>query len=276
MTDPPGRGVFFGVLVATAAIIVVFAAARYDNGVGADPAQIVDASSPGPLELPPAPAPRHDSEPAKQTVAERATSLWPGKGFRLAAVRRGVRVSVHERPGGAVVERVGSKSEFGSARVFGVKARRGGWLRVSTDSSPDNSDLWIRADRRKLRFETTSVSLHSNLSARTVELRRGGTVVRRFPVTVGAPGSSTPTGRFAVTDLIVGGLNPAYGCCALALTAHQPDLPQGWIGGDRVAIHGTTGPVGHAASNGCLRADNDDVRALIETVPLGAPVFISG
>ncbi len=95
------------------------------------------------------------------------------------------------------------------------------------------------------------------------------------PCTIGAPGSSTPTGRFAVTDTFVGGLNPVYGCCAIALSAHQPDLPSDWIGGDRVAIHGTTGPVGNAASSGCLRAADSDMQVLIPETPPGAPVFIS-
>jgi lipoprotein-anchoring transpeptidase ErfK/SrfK len=100
-------------------------------------------------------------------------------------------------------------------------------------------------------------------------------VVRSFDVTIGAAGSSTPPGRFAVTDLIVGGLNPVYGCCAIALSAHQPNLPEGWIGGDRIAIHGTTGPIGSASSGGCLRAEDDDARALTEKLSLGTPVFIT-
>jgi lipoprotein-anchoring transpeptidase ErfK/SrfK len=94
-------------------------------------------------------------------------------------------------------------------------------------------------------------------------------------VTVGAPGTDTPTGRFAVTDEFHGTLDrAAYGCCALALTARQPHIPSGWLGGDRIAIHGTPGPVGEALSHGCIRALDPDVYALWKTVPLGAPVVI--
>ena len=92
----------------------------------------------------------------------------------------------------------------------------------------------------------------------------------------GGKGADTPTGRFGVTDrLAMSG--STYGCCALALSGHQPHLPPGWPGGDRIAIHATpaTATIGHSASLGCLRAATADVRALMHLVPLGAPVFIT-
>ena len=62
----------------------------------------------------------------------------------------------------------------------------------------------------------------------------------------------------------------------LALNGHQPKLPAGWSGGDRLAIHGTNSPgtIGTPASAGCLRAADADLRILIRRVPLGTPVFI--
>ena len=64
----------------------------------------------------------------------------------------------------------------------------------------------------------------------------------------------------------------------LALSGHQPNLPPGWTGGNRLAIHGTNAPgtVGAAASAGCLRAGDADLRVLMARVPLGTPVFIHG
>ena len=88
------------------------------------------------------------------------------------------------------------------------------------------------------------------------------------------PASPTPIGRFAITDTFRGNLNPAYGCCALATSATQSDLPSGWLGGDRIAIHGTTGPLGAALSHGCIRASNAAVSALVRRVGLGTPVVI--
>jgi lipoprotein-anchoring transpeptidase ErfK/SrfK len=94
-------------------------------------------------------------------------------------------------------------------------------------------------------------------------------------VSVGSPGSPTPPGDYAVTDGLVGrGLGPWYGCCVLALSGHQQNLPPGWIGGDRIAIHGTNRTIGAANSSGCLRASDSDMVSLFARVPLGAPVFI--
>ena len=122
------------------------------------------------------------------------------------------------------------------------------------------------------------MSIHVDRSARRLTVRRDGRVVRRLPVAVGRPGTETPTGRFAVTDkLRTRRADSPYGCCALALSGHQPKLLPGWPGGDRLAIHATpqADSVGHAASLGCLRAKTRDMHALMRIVPLGAPVFVS-
>ena len=103
-------------------------------------------------------------------------------------------------------------------------------------------------------------------------------MLRRLPVAVGRPGTETPLGRFAVTDkLRTRRADSPYGCCALALSGHQPKLLPGWPGGDRLAIHATpqAASVGQAASLGCMRAHTGDMRALMRAVPLGAPVFVS-
>ena len=302
---PPGWGLTAVVAIAVALAIAAAASVLAPARDGEE-ATVLDASSPGPFEVvaePDEPAPAEpptaedggpsEDEPAaaepsaaaeESSAAEeplaaadgRSRRLWPGDGFRLARVRSGARIELFKRPGEEPVERVGPRTEFGSRTVLSVVSRRGRWLRIASPLPEDNRRLWVRVDRRRLRFENTDVAIHVSLSERSVEVRRGGQLVRRFRVTIGAAGSSTPIGRFGVTDLIVGGLNPVYGCCAVALSAHQPDLPSGWIGGDRVAIHGTTGPVGSAASSGCLRATDGDVSRLTREVPLGAPVFVTG
>jgi lipoprotein-anchoring transpeptidase ErfK/SrfK len=69
-----------------------------------------------------------------------------------------------------------------------------------------------------------------------------------------------------------------YGCCALALSGHQPHIPQGWGGVDRIAIHATTatGTIGAPASHGCLRAPDAGMRRLMAVIPLGTTVRIHG
>jgi lipoprotein-anchoring transpeptidase ErfK/SrfK len=102
-------------------------------------------------------------------------------------------------------------------------------------------------------------------------------VLLRAKAAVGRPGSSTPTGRFAVTDKLAGSrYGSYYGCCILALSGRQPNLPSGWPGGDRLAIHGTNSPakIGRASSAGCLYAERRVLRSLMRRLPLGAPVVI--
>jgi hypothetical protein len=193
-----------------------------------------------------------------------------------AAVVEGT-VALHDRPGGPVTARVSATTEFGSKRVLSVASARRGWLGVVSTTEPNGRLAWVREGERGLRLRRVGYSLHADLSGRWLELRRFGRRVLRFPVAVGRPGSSTPTGRFAVTDKLSGSrYGPYYGCCILALSGHQPNTPPGWTGGDRLAIHGTDSPatVGQAASAGCLRAADADLRELMRRVPLGTPLFI--
>ena len=187
-------------------------------------------------------------------------------------------VKLRGRPFGAVVERLGRRTPFGSPRVLGVVATRGGrWFGVS-DASLANGRLgWIDARSGGVTYSRTRLEIVVDLSSRLLILQRDGVALRRAIVGVGRPGSPTPTGRFAVTDKLNG---PAYGvyygCCILALSATQPHLPLGWTGGNRIAIHGTTSAsdFGHALSAGCVHASETDLHYLMRYVPLGTPVFI--
>jgi L,D-transpeptidase catalytic domain len=194
---------------------------------------------------------------------------------RLALVRGGVALS--ERPRGPAALRIGSTTEFGSPRVLAVAARRGDWLGVVATERPNNRLAWVRRDHPALRFRRTGWSLQADLSDKTLTLRKDRRRVDRMTVAIGRPGSETPTGRFAVTDKLAGSqYGPYYGCCILALSGRQPNTPPGWTGGNRLAIHGTDSPstIGMAASAGCLRASDADLRRLMARVPLGTPVFI--
>jgi hypothetical protein len=218
-----------------------------------------------------APGPVEPSRPIKSTLLLDA----PRGAYPVIWVRAGEEVEVRTEPGGGeVAVRVGRKTEFGSPSVFGVVRRSGDWVGVSTPDLANGQLGWIRLDARKLDAGWTKRSIVVDLSERRAELRTGEKVSRSFVVTVGMPGAETPTGRFAVTDTFRGDLNPAYGCCAVAISARQPHLPSGWLGGNRIAFHGTSGPLGVAASHGCVRAANPDVNALVNKVPLGTPVFI--
>jgi len=201
-----------------------------------------------------------------------APSAWDSPGHEVVGVDR--KVAILDKPGGRTVRHVGRRTEFGGPRVMWVVERRGDWLGVLAPELGNGRIGWLRNDPRRLRFGVTPYSIDVDLSDRLVKLSRGGRVIRRVVVSVGRFGSNTPAGRFAVTDVIERGLDPVYGCCAIALSARQPNLPAGWIGGDRIAIHGWAGSVGDSASGGCLRASNGDVRWLTRHIQLGAPVFV--
>jgi hypothetical protein len=213
--------------------------------------------------------------PLPEVHLDPPASQVKGPSYPIATVRPGHRIALHSSPGGPVVTRVGDRTEFDSIRVFWIERVSGAWLGVSAPEIPDGQLAWIRDDRFALDVSQTRFWISADVSRQLLELHYGSRTLDRFRVTVGSPSSPTPLGDYSVTDGLVGrGLGPWYGCCVLALSGHQPNLPPGWIGGNRMAIHGTNQAIGGANSNGCLRASDPDMISLFARVPLGAPVFI--
>jgi hypothetical protein len=255
--------------IAALAVVAFAAFLLLRDGDGSEGS--VQASGGGPLDALRASVPLSDFDP----LALPPVDDVPGPSFPLATVRPGHTVAARDAPGGKVIARFGDETEFGSVRRFWVAEVSGDWFGVPAPKLGNGRLGWIRDDRTVLDVSETHYSVDADVSEQRVELRYANKVLDRIPVTVGSPGSPTPLGAYAVTDGLVGeGLGPYYGCCVLALTGHQPNLPPNWLGGDRIAIHGTPDPVGGARSAGCLRAANDDMVSLFARVPLGAPVFI--
>jgi lipoprotein-anchoring transpeptidase ErfK/SrfK len=223
---------------------------------------------------PSASAPEPAAAPRAFTPVRQRAERPHGR-FLTARITR--RVRMRATPAGRTVgPPLRRRTEFGSPKVARVLRRRAGWLRIVVPDRPNGRPAWI--PEGAVRLGATDVSIHVDRSARRLTVRRGDRLLRRFPVAVGRPGTETPLGSFAVTDkLRTGRADSPYGCCALALSGHQPKLLPGWPGGDRLAIHATpqASSIGQAASLGCLRADPRDMRALMRTVPLGAPVFLT-
>ena len=197
--------------------------------------------------------------------------------YPIVWIRAGSEVEIRTEPNGKGehVETVGRQTEFGSPTVYGVLDRVGEYAAVSTPYLENGRPGWVRLDPERLRAGSTRFAIQVDVSQREAALRKDGRIVRSFAVSVGAPGYDTPTGRYAVTDTFRGDINAAaYGCCALATTANQPNVPSGWLGGNTIAIHGTSGTLGAAISHGCVRAADEEVGNLVSRVPLGSPVFI--
>jgi hypothetical protein len=283
-----------GAAAAAAAVVGAFVVLFQvlESGGGAAPAasiiriQVPAGTTPGGGQA----SPGHAAVGAKAPRQAEAASSLPqpaepptligrprrGPAFEIAHVLAGARVDLESEPGGPVVAKLGAHTEFGSPVSLSVVETKPGWLGVTAPEMPNGEVGWIARDPTLGEVYWTRYSLHADLSGRSLELRYGDEVVGRFEVTVGGPGTETPPGRYGVTDGVSFDESPYYGCCALALSGHQThELPAGWIGGDRLAIHGTPGTVGNAESLGCIRATDETMRFLFARVPLGTPVFVS-
>jgi lipoprotein-anchoring transpeptidase ErfK/SrfK len=195
------------------------------------------------------------------------------RGAPVAVLRRAT--VLRAAPGGRRLARLGRRTEWGSPRVLATVDRQGTWLKVIATELPNGRYGWVPIGATQL--VTNPWAVTADLSTRHVTVTRNGRAVKRFTVAIGSPTTPTPTGRYAVTDkLELMTRSAAYGCCALALSGHQPHVAQGWAGGDRLAIHGTSEPqtIGHAASLGCLRARDRDARWIVKHVFLGTVVEI--
>jgi lipoprotein-anchoring transpeptidase ErfK/SrfK len=196
------------------------------------------------------------------TLRHGSEVAWPEEGS----------VALHPAPGSQQISAtIAARTPFGSRTSLPVVAARGAWLEVISTQLRNGVHGFVR--RWQVRLTRSPLAIDVDLSGRLLRVWRHGIVVLRAAVGIGAARSPTPIGRFGVTDKLTG-LNPAaYGCCILALSAHQTHLPPGWAGGDRIAIHGGGG-IGAATSNGCLHATEGVLRWLMRRVGLGTQVVV--
>lgn len=219
---------------------------------------------------------RDDEEPRATPVAQiptPATTPLPAYTGRWAArVLR--RTAVRTRPEGSIVATIGRRTEWKSPRFLAVTKRVGDWVGVITAERPNGHVGWVAAEDVEL--VKAPATIHVDISERRARVVRDGRTTLRFRIAVGQPDTPTPKGRFAVTDALTAETGSPYGCCILALSAHQPNIAQGWTGGDRIAIHATSAvaSIGTAASNGCMRTTDAAMRRLFKAVTLGATVYI--
>lgn len=163
-------------------------------------------------------------------------------------------------------------------QVRGVKIVRGvRWVQMLLPVRPNNTRGWMRA--RDFTFREIHLRIDIDVGARTLALYRGGTRLKLFKVAVGAPKTPTPTGRFAIAEIIPTGDPKAFlGPIVMPLTAFSNVLNEFAGGNGRVAIHGTSLPdlIGKPVSHGCIRMLNANVRVLSRMASNGATVTIHG
>lgn len=284
MVRPAATTAVIAVAFAAMLLVAVASATSFGRAQTQRPAPRDEVRQPQPL----APVERFIGEPrvvgeapaaeSRRPAAERKRPAAP-PGFGVVRVRRGHSLRLYGKPDGSGLGTVGDRTQFRSRTVMSVVRRRGGWLGVTTTAMGNGRVAWVRADSPAIDRGRVRMAISVDLSRKTLELRRGKRLVESVKVAIGRPGSSTPKGRFAVTDKLAGSAyGPYYGCCILALNGTQPNTPPGWRGGNRLAIHGTNAPgsIGTPSSAGCLRAADADLRVLMRRVPLGTPVFVHG
>lgn len=198
-------------------------------------------------------------------------------GASLIAAARHRRIRVYRRPHSRHVRRLNAR-RIGRTTVplhFLVVGKRRGWVRVQLPTRPNRSTGWVR--RSAVRVGFTTLKIVVDRRRHRLELRRGGRVVLRSKIALGAALSPTPRGRYFLSD-VVRPTNPKgfYGPYSLGTSAHSNVLTS-YAGGDgQIAIHGTNEPwsIGRSVSHGCIRVPNRVVRRLAARVPLGAPIVI--
>jgi lipoprotein-anchoring transpeptidase ErfK/SrfK len=244
-------------------------------GVAASaPGQLGDAAR-GPVALservpPPVDGALSVGPPVSRVRAAAQVGGGPGEHVGARVLER---AALRDAPDGRIVTGIGPKTRFGGPQVVAVVARRGDWIGVLHQWLPNGKAGWIRASAVRLVRQPWAIEV--DRSERLATVRRDGEVVDRFRVAVGRPSSPTPLGRFGITDRLTAGPGSPYGCCILALSGRQPNLPPGWPGGDRLAFHGTPGDrVGDATSSGCMRVREADLRKLMRDIPVGTRVTV--
>jgi len=136
----------------------------------------------------------------------------------------------------------------------------------------------IPTERPSLR---PNLKLVLRLRDRRVLVYEDNQVKASYPVAVGKSGWETPKGKFQVKRLErnPSWQNPWTG--KVSPPGENSPIGSRWIGfwsngKDEIGFHGTPneGSIGQAASHGCVRMLNRDVKALFELVSLGTSVEV--
>ncbi len=194
-------------------------------------------------------------------------------------------VAARTSPSGRIVSRIAALAPWNHGPVgllvlaerTGADGRR--WLQIRLPDRPNGGSAWIPSNRTRL--ATTPWRIEVSLGKRTVTLERKGAPVRVFRAVIGAAGTPTPTGLFAVSERI-SQPNPHgfYGPWVLLLTAYSSTLFYFDGGPGQISIHGRDGtslrdPLGTARSHGCIRIDNAGIDLLARVAAEGTPVTIT-
>lgn len=194
---------------------------------------------------------------------------------------RGV-ADVYARPSAARSSRIGTLGAETDRyrRITDVPLIRvsedGRWGKVRMPWRPGARTGWIQLTAHQLVRSRTRIIVHRR--SRMLDVMAGARLLARVRAGVGAMNTPTPLGSYWITRIVdvPAGQRGAYGGVACALSGIQSRLPDGWRGGNQLAIHGTGAPasIGQAASAGCVRLSEHDLRMLRRVARAGTTVDI--
>jgi len=156
-----------------------------------------------------------------------------------------------------------------------TSVKHGVWYKVRLPFRPNASTGWVPGEA--LKVSSTPWRVKVDTGQRRAWVFRNGRRTRSFRVVVGRSAFPTPTGRFAISEVVkqrsAGGF---FGPYIITLSAHSERLNFFDGGRGRVALHGTNRPslLGSAASHGCVRFGNGAINYIGRRVPPGTPVDV--
>ena len=279
------RHISLFVVLAAAFVVAIPGLALADEGTGTTPSYDPAPTTSAPIAPDPDPVPTPTTStpstavpvpPPSRVAATTRASTWAGLLLVTSTAR------AMPGPGGKPIKLVQPISPLGAGPVWlqvrGVKIVRGvRWVQMLLPVRPNNTMGWMRAT--DFIFREIHLRIDIDVGARTLALYRGGTRLKLFKVAVGMPTTPTPTGRFAIAEVIPTGDPKAFlGPIVMPLTAYSNVLNEFAGGNGRVAIHGTSLPdlIGKPVSHGCIRMHNANVRVLSRMASSGATVTIHG
>jgi lipoprotein-anchoring transpeptidase ErfK/SrfK len=206
--------------------------------------------------------------------APRSLERW---GWALRSKTDTLTIYSHPRGGPEVRMAIDALNPWDQRIAFPVRAVRmrddTAWYRILLGIEPNGSNGWVRGD--DVTFDRMRHRVTVDLSERVLRHYRGGELVHRFVVGIGAPDTPTTPGRFFVwAHLDPRDPTGPYGTYLLGLSGFSEVLTN-WPGGGRMAIHGTADPTdrGNRVSYGCPRVYNPQMNRL-RGIPMGTTVLI--
>jgi lipoprotein-anchoring transpeptidase ErfK/SrfK len=263
------QGVRFGLV---SALVLVLAACG-----GGSHAHVLSEASAQPYRAAPLGTGRMPTA-ARATCTTQA-SFAPRPRRSYAAVVR-ITATAYSHPGGRALSRFMRIDQNGYRTVLGIvgaKTTSGcgpTWYRVQLPVPPNGRTGWVPA--RAVRIYPLATRVVVRLAARRLVVYRSGRAVFHARVGVGSPQTPTPVGTYFVNErFVLTSPTGPFGVAALGISAHS-DVLRNWVQGGPIALHGTDDPasIGRAATHGCIRLVNADMRRLFALVPAGTPVSI--